>query len=175
MKLLVTTIGAPGSGKNRLLNKIQSYFQNAFTVVEPDDIRRTVFGSVNEQSQGDKVFEIAEQRIKSALENSPVFFNATNVSWGRLKESLIEYGADQNVLIFMQDSLYPELCKERIKKDLDNKVDRSNVPDDVVDRFHTRFIQCQKDALNDHSDNIKLIFYQDNFAQVIRVIEEYID
>lgn len=33
----------------------------------------------------------------------------------------------------------PNVSKQRIKKDIDNKVDRSNVPDEVVDSQYNKF------------------------------------
>ena len=40
----------------------------------------------------------------------------------------------------MQDSLNKNLCIERIKNDIDNYVDRVNVPIDVVDSQFSRFM-----------------------------------
>jgi hypothetical protein len=34
----------------------------------------------------------------------------------------------------------PEICKARIHKDIEANIDRSNVPDDAVDRQYNTFI-----------------------------------
>ena len=135
--------GIPGSGKSRLYD---TSINKDTVLVCPDDIRREVNGNVSDQRNGAKVFKIAYERTISALASGKdVYFSATNLVsvntmdlLKAIKDAIPD--KDLNVTFYvLSDSFKPELCYERIAKDISNGVDRSNVPKDVVMKMYQKF------------------------------------
>lgn len=170
--MLLITIGISGSGKSHLKNQLENYFDDFYNV-EPDNLRRELFGDVNEQSDGYKVFDLAGSKIRQYTTKEGVtFFNATNTNWSKLEKFIKDYTSTDNVLyIIMMDSLDLELCKSRIKKDLDNNVDRSRVPEDVVERQYNNFLSCKENA--EKSDEL-VYLYDGSFGRLVSFIEDKI-
>jgi predicted kinase len=146
---LFIPVGVSGSGKSFLGNWLQKNYKD-IEIVCPDDIRAEKFGDINDQEHGGVVFMIANKSIASNLKNNKnVYFSATNLSLNNTLKDLEKLGIFEeltpvNVLIiFLEDSNDTELCKNRIKKDLENKINRSNVPTTVVDKQNERFINTK--------------------------------
>jgi len=172
--LFIITVGISGSGKNHLLDQLQKYFSQNLISVEPDDIRRKVLGDVNDQSRGNEIFAIAEKEVRVALnKNKIVYFNATNLGWGRLKKSIKAYTEDKcpTLVLFMMDSANINLCKSRVKKDIDNNVDRSKVPEDIIDNQSERWIITHANAILDKDiENIDIIEFKGDTHNLIKQI-----
>ena len=67
--------------------------------------------------------------------------------------------------MIMMDSKNPELCKERIRKDLENGVARSAVPDEVVDKQYVNFNNFLKNMkTKDGLSNMEFYAVDTNFA-----------
>ena len=172
--MLLITSGISGSGKSTLRKKLEDHFKGDMASVEPDDIRRKMWGSVNEQKDGHLVFKQAEKTAKKLLDEYPiVFFDATNTNWKRLK--LLSSNITDNVLfIFMNDSFDEELCWNRVKSDIDAGTDRSDVPREVIQRQAAAFEQCF--AVADPAYPGAFLYDPDSsdggFESLIRTIEE---
>ncbi len=139
--MIFLTMGIPGSGKSTFYNNNHS--QNGI-YINPDSIRRDICGNVNDQSQNAKVWKIAYDSLRTACEEGveEIWFDATTLSYQSVK-AVLEIASlhKQDVVLYvMQDSLNKNLCKERIKCDIDNFVDRANVPDDVIDNMFEKFL-----------------------------------
>lgn len=120
---------------------------SGYIVVCPDDIRREITGSISDQSANNEVFTVVDSRIKEILENGgKVIYDATNVNTRFRREFLRKY-SKYNIACKLFKS-NPEISKERIRKDIENNVDRSNVPDFVIDRQYQMYLQ----TLNDIKD-----------------------
>ena len=139
--MVFLTCGIPGSGKS-------TFYKNNHTdkgiYINPDSIRKDICGNVNDQSQNAKVWKIAYDSLRTACEEGveEIWFDATTLSSSSVK-AVLEIAAlyKQNVVLYvMQDSFNKNLCFERIKNDVDNFVDRANVPADVVDSMFARFL-----------------------------------
>lgn len=133
--------GVPGAGKS-------TFYKNNHTdkgiYINPDSIRRNVCGNVNDQSQNTKVWKIAYDSLRTACEDGAeeIWFDATTLSSSSVR-AVLEIAAlyKQDVTLYvMQDSLNKNLCLERIKNDINNSVDRANVPADVIDSMFSRFL-----------------------------------
>jgi predicted kinase len=137
----IIPVGISGSGKSTWIKTLEG---QGYVVVSPDDIRREILGSVNDQSRGNEIFNIAYQRVIDAINSGKnVIFDATNVGSSDRKRMLdflkqnVNRDFDAYAKIFDAD---PEVSKERIKKDIEAGVDRSNVPPEVIDRQYQKFI-----------------------------------
>jgi predicted kinase len=140
-------IGISGSGKSTVVKEM---VKKGAEVVCPDQIRKELYGSISEQGNGNQVFAIAKDRISKYIkEDKDVVFDATNTNWKRNIEFIksLKNEPSEVVFIFMMDSMDLELCQNRVKKDIVNDVDRSNVPMDIIERQHKNFENCYKNAM----------------------------
>lgn len=138
---LIIPVGISGSGKSTWIKTLEG---QGYVVVSPDDIRREILGSVNDQSKGAEIFRIAYQRVADALNaGKNVIFDATNVISSDRRKTLeflkrnVDRDFDAYAKIFDAD---PEVSKERIRKDIEAGIDRSNVPPEAIDRQYQNFI-----------------------------------
>ena len=147
---LIITVGIPGCGKSTWVNQHKAYVKKLFLykrlytlgrplcgafVVCPDDIRKELTGDITDQSKNNEVWEIAKTRVRAWLNNKyDVILDATNVST-KGRRSFIE-GLPECKLFAQCFPIAPEEAYARIKKDLDNGVDRSVVPEELVYRMY---------------------------------------
>ena len=151
----ILPIGISGSGKSTW---IKANTDSNTVVISPDEIRRELTGSISDQSKNKEVFPLAFKRAADALNGDKnVIFDATNVV-SNLRKSMLEYMKknvknefDALAKIFDVD---PQIAKERIRKDIENGVDRSNVPDHAIDRQYQNF---NNDLNNIESDGYEII------------------
>ena len=148
-------IGIPGSGKSTYLKSLPS---DNVRIVCPDDIRRELTGNISDQSKNGEVWDKAKQDILNNISQGfYTILDATNVNTKARRNmlSLIKSNfPDINTYATLFDA-DPEVSKQRIKKDIDNKVDRSNVPDEVIDRMYQQYL----DTLNNiNSEGFTKIF-----------------
>jgi len=132
MKQLFMAVGISGSGKSTYLKK---HFRPE-VVINPDSIRKELAGGVSNHTMEPVVWATTYKRIRDSLmKNGEAVLDATNVVSKYRTAVLKNYkdiaDLETIAIVFPTDA---ELSKSRIKKDLDGKVDRSDVPDDVVDR-----------------------------------------
>lgn len=140
-KELVVFVGVPGSGKT-------TFYKNNYSdyhYISPDALRREICGSINDQSKNREIWEKAYDMLKNACSKdvNKICFDATNVRQKYLTNILDitdSYGFDNVKFLFFMDSLDYDLCRHRIENDIKNKVDRSNVPEDVSIKMSDNFI-----------------------------------
>lgn len=131
----IILVGISGSGKSTF---IKSLDLSNTVIVSPDAIRKEITGNVSDQTKNGEVFALANKRAADALNGGKdVIFDATNIS-STNRQSLLKYlrfNTSRNfeplAKIFPAE---PEICKARIRKDIENGVDRSDVPDYAIDR-----------------------------------------
>ena len=142
MSELTILIGIPGSGKTRwITSKYKEFFPY---IVCPDNIRKTHFGDITDQSKNKAVWDVAKGQVIAALEcGKDVILDATNVSTSYrrtfIKTFLPYYKV--NAVLFEAD---PTLCCARIAKDIEEGKDRSNVPDTVIYRMYGELLYTKK-------------------------------
>lgn len=125
MSNLVLPIGISGSGKSYIYNRdYKDYVQ-----VSPDLIREELTGSISDQSKNKEVFKLAFERVDEYLnKGQDVFFDATNVNKTQRKNFTDKYiGSDVNV-IYVVLPADVDLSWQRIRKDIREKKNRSDVP-----------------------------------------------
>ncbi len=162
-------VGIPGSGKSTYLKKLN--IPNVI-VVSPDNIRREITGSISDQSRNGDIRKITEERIDQYLsEGKYVILDATNVNT-KLRTSFINRIRHKNRGINTYATLFdanPEESKRRIDKDVENKVDRSDVPNHVVDRMYSMYQQTV-DVIQ--SEGFTEVFNSSDYDNVSKVVDE---
>jgi len=136
---LYVLVGLPASGKSTACEMIMDEMTTRKVkceVVCPDDIRKELTGSVEDQTQNAKVFSVAHTRTKNLLKaGKSVIFDATSVN-----------KKDRRALIKMADSakagkiaVWMDTGMVESKKRNNNR-DRV-VPDFVYERMNRKFQQ----------------------------------
>ena len=150
-KTLYLTLGISGSGKSWYIkNKMREDFSDLDSyltdndldiselIVSPDDLRRELTGDVNNHTREVQIWKtLVYVKIKEKLRTYGFcIFDATNTS--KRKKFLKEFKNVRKIgLIFKPDV---ELSYERITEDIDNGVDRSNVPLNAINEQYERFV-----------------------------------
>ena len=134
---MIILVGIPGSGKSRYAKLLSE--SDGLPIVSSDEIRKELFGDINAVSheQSKKAFEEVYRRIDAYKGNC--IFDATNTTFDRLERffNTDKYGEVE--IHFLMDSFDPFLCHRRVLNDVKNKVDRSNVPKEVIERMYIQF------------------------------------
>mgnify|MGYP000849584666 CR=1 FL=1 len=138
---LILPVGISGSGKSTW---IKANTDANTVVVSPDDIRRELTGNISDQTKNGQVWALAFQRVADALNNGKnVILDATNVKSEDRKRLMnymkvhVDKPFEGFAKIFSVD---PEVAKQRVRKDIEAGVDRSNVPDWAIDRQYQSFV-----------------------------------
>jgi hypothetical protein len=113
-----------------------------------DDIRREMTGSISDQSKNPQVFKESVSRVEALLaEETSVYYSATNLGNGEksyviktINQLVGKKNFVQPVVVFLEDSLNKDLCLSRVKTDLQDGKDRSNVPEDIVEKQYEKFV-----------------------------------
>lgn len=157
--VIVMPIGISGSGKSRLYNISYSDYEK----VCPDDIRYELTGNISDQSCNGSVFKIAEARIdQCVILNKNVYYDATNLNKKLRKKFVEKYRGTEGVKIVYVVLLADiELSNERIRKDIDEHKNRSDVPYDVLER-----------QMKMYEENIKQGFDDENVHEIIYLKKE---
>ena len=128
MQKLSITIGISGSGKTTFRKTLEN-----FKCVSSDDIRKEITGNISDQSKNNEVWIKAYERLRTYLEcGFNVIFDSTacNVSTVKTLQSI---GDSFNCeIVFKLFETDEQTAFERIQNDLQNGIDRSNVPRAVV-------------------------------------------
>ncbi len=153
MSTLYIPIGISGSGKTTYGNRLKA------KIVCPDDIRKEINGSISDQSNSSKVFSIYRKRLAdSASERKDIFASMTHLKYSYVKNTIDAYKSAtpfKVVFILFEDSLDWRKCYDRVANDLKNKVDRSDVPEDVIKRQSERYKQVKNLVLKAKPSDFK--------------------
>ena len=129
MNKLFVMIGLPGSGKTTCA-KILSKSEEAI-IVSSDEIRKELFGDINDQTQNEKVFEEVEKRIINGLKEKNVIYDATNINYKRRMVFLQKIKDAQKIAILI--AVPYEECIER------NNQRERKIPEEVITRMYYNF------------------------------------
>lgn len=162
--MIVTFVGISGSGKSTLS---QIFTKDGFEYISPDAIRKELTGNISDQSRNSEVFRIAHKKLRDAARRKArVVFDATNLRFDSLDAiAAIAKEAGQLLTVYiMEDSTKPDLCKERVFKDLSENIDRSDtVSSDVIEKQHQMFStmlpHIEKWA-KQHQDFATVVYYE---------------
>lgn len=152
---LVVLIGISGSGKSTYVRELPDYEQSV--VVCPDEIRRE-FGDISDQSKNTDVWEITIERLKECIKyDGLAILDATNVNhYYRIR--LLGHFNDiyTEAIVFDVD---PEIAKERVRNDIESGVDRSNVPNGVIDMQYKNFVRSKNSLTHEFNS---VLYWRNN-------------
>lgn len=137
---LVFLIGVCGSGKSSWIKENKKHWKKT-VVVEPDQIRREIFGDVSDQSEPNRIWYLVRKQIISKIKsNKNVILDGTNV-YASSRKQLIEKLREE-IDFELEAKIFhvePDIARDRIKKDLENNVDRAKIPDNIIDQMYDAF------------------------------------
>ena len=154
MSNLVLPIGISGSGKSYIYNRdYKDYVQ-----VSPDLIREELTGSISDQSKNKEVFKLAFERVDEHLNKGQnVFFDATNVNKGQRKNFTDKYKDTDVEVIYVILPADIDLSWKRIRADIRDKKNRSDVPYFALGRQKEMYDNTLKSGFND--ENVQEVIY----------------
>jgi predicted kinase len=133
---LVLLVGISLSGKSTWIKEHQHKWKKT-VVVNFDAIREELTGNISDHSMEASVVRIGYQTIKNNLKNGKnVILDATNL-YPKHRLLLYFYLIKRFVFFKGLAIIFPanlELSKNRMKKCIDNNINRSVVPDKVLER-----------------------------------------
>lgn len=141
MPSLIELIGVSGSGKSTWIKNNKSKW-NKTVVISPDEIRKELTGNISDQSKNKEVFELTKILIIHNLKKGKnVVLDATNIDtiyripFVNDISDKVEF--KKIALVFYVSR---EEAKQRIKRDIENKVDRANVSEDIIDIQYQKYM-----------------------------------
>ena len=157
MKIIVP-IGISGSGKSWLYK--MKY--NHLALLSPDLIRKELTGNIGDQSKNKEVFDEVDRRVDMMVKKGESFFyDATNVNSEFRKKFVNRFRGTDIKIIYVILPSDVEASYKRIKNDLSNNVDRSDVPLKALER--------QMDLYN---QSLRTNFEGENVQEIIYITEE---
>jgi predicted kinase len=132
---LIMMVGIPGSGKTSWIAENKP--ENA-VIISPDDIRKELSGNISDQTQNAKVWFLAKERTIEALKaGKDVILDATNVATKSRKRFL--QGLPPHKLQAKRFEADPEETHARIRKQIEEGIERSDVPHGAIIRMNDQF------------------------------------
>ena len=154
MAKLILPIGISGSGKSYIYNKDYK----DCVQVSPDLIREELTGSISNQSKNKEVFKLAFERVDEYLNKGlDVFFDATNVNKGQRKSFTDKYKDTDVEVIYVVLPADIDLSWKRIRTDIRNEKNRSDVPYFALVRQKEMYDNTIKSGFND--ENVQEVIY----------------
>jgi predicted kinase len=150
MKLILPA-GISGSGKDFLAGQLQ-YFcpQLDLKIICMDDIRLRLCKNISDQSRNDEVFKLSQKyTLKSLSLCRNVYYNATNLGLSSLIKTCETYKERfsdlQAYIIYLTVSNTPQICLDRIKKDLSLGIVRADTTSEaVVNKLSSKWNSMRK-------------------------------
>lgn len=143
------TIGAPLSGKSFWRsNFLKTHPDTA--IVCPDDIRKELTGSISDQSKNAEVFQTSYNRLRDAINtHDDVIFDGTNIR-PQTRDEIFNIAGQNPVHYVIFDVPLEELKRRKIADSERIKSgERSDVPDDVIERFHNQLKSNMENIVSD--------------------------
>lgn len=144
--MLIILIGISGSGKSTWIAKELKEFdknnipESSIEIVCPDDIRLRYFGNITDQSSNVRVWDMAKGMIITCINRSiPCILDATNVSTPYRRDLIDHLPVLYRKIAVLFDVDPAEACK-RVRKNIEQKIVRSNVPDSVIYRMYGEYL-----------------------------------
>ena len=154
MTKLILPIGISGSGKSYIYNKDYK----DCVQVSPDLIREELTGDISNQTKNKEVFKLAFERVDEYLnKGQDVFFDVTNVNKEQRKNFTDKYIGTDVEVIYVVLPADIDLSWNRIRKDIREGKNRSNVPYFALVKQKEQYDKSIKFGFND--ENVQEVIY----------------
>ena len=135
---------------------------NHLALLSPDLIRKELTGNISDQSKNKEVFDEVDRRVDMMVKKGESFFyDATNVNSEFRKRFVNRFRGTDIKIIYVILPSDVETSYNRIKNDLSNNIDRSDVPLKALER--------QMDLYN---QSLRTNFEGENVQEIIYIKEE---
>ena len=135
---------------------------NHLALLSPDLIRKELTGNISDQSKNKEVFDEVDRRVDMMVKKGESFFyDATNVNSEFRKKFVNRFRGTDIKIIYVILPSDVEASYKRIKNDLINNIDRSDVPLKALER--------QMDLYN---QSLRTNFEGENVQEIIYIKEE---
>lgn len=156
------TIGISGSGKSKFA-KVLAKATNSIEI-NADNVRKSL-GDISSQENNFIVWKEVDRRtIANLAGGENVILSNTNLHLRGINELRKKFPFNEINLFIMDDSTNVDLCKERVKKDLENGVERSNVPMEVIDKQFEDFTNLILELRKGLPLNVKATVVKTDFS-----------
>ena len=159
MAELIIAIGLPGSGKSTYISNKYDYdriFNRGTTILSSDEIRKTQFGDVNDQTHNEEVFTYIKKTAIESLENgNRVIIDATNLSSKRRKTMIAEI---ESQIYGFRDFVYVQyliIATPYYKCLENNRLRDRQVPDEIIKRMYKNF---EFPTYSEGADRIEIVY-----------------
>ena len=154
MSRLILPIGISGSGKSYIYNRDYK----DCVQVSPDLIREELTGDISNQTRNKEVFQLAFERVDEYLnKGQDVFFDATNVNKSQRKKFTDKYIDSDVEVIYVILPADIDVSWKRIRKDIREKKNRSDVPYFALVRQKEQYDNSLELGFND--ENVQEVIY----------------
>ena len=142
---LITLTGIAGSGKSTWIKNNKPKWKKT-VVISTDELRKKLTGDISNQKVNPEVYKLAKVLIINNLKKGKnVVLDSTNVDTERripfIKDMEKEVDFKKTALIFYVSR---DEAKKRIKNDIENNVDRPNVPEKAIDEMYQLYLDTLK-------------------------------
>jgi len=128
-KVIYIPIGISGSGKSTYIRK---NFDSS-VIVSPDQIRKEINGDISSQANSDIVWNTTKSRLVDLINKKKIaVLDATNVDRYRRVIFMSNFNGCKKVALVFPISIQEAF--DRVSKDIENNINRSNVPLKVIER-----------------------------------------
>jgi len=132
-KHVYVTIGISGSGKSTYLKNVDKKY-----IVSSDSIRKELCGNISDQSKNRQVWTTIPIRMREILRKyGKVYLDATNVKKSERIILLSQFNDCKKIAIVFHVS--EDIAYDRVRSDIVNNIDRSDVPVEVITRQKKNF------------------------------------
>lgn len=147
------TVGISGSGKSRFAKWLCK--TKIAVELNADEVRKS-FGDISSQKNEEEVWrKIDWDTIAHLAGGHSILLSNTNLQFHRIEFLHKKFPYNDIVLFLMKDSFDVDLCKRRVEDDINNGVERSNVPVSVIEKQSTEFINLYF-KLKEKFENLEL-------------------
>ena len=137
----IMLMGIPGSGKSTWARQYVQRCDASFLIISSDDVRKSLTGSVDDQSRNAEVWEVVLAKCQASLKaGRNVILDGTNTNTVKRRRFVSELPPCIRSLKMF--SINKTVAKTRIEKDLAVGVERSSVPDSVIDRIYRQYTEA---------------------------------
>lgn len=156
------TIGISGSGKSKFAKVLAEATKSI--EINADNIRKSL-GDISSQENNFIVWKEVDRRtIANLAGGENVILSNTNLHLRGINELRKKFPFNEINLFIMDDSTNVDLCKERVKKDLENGVERSDVPMEVIDKQFMDFTNLILELRKGLPDFTKAVVVKSDFS-----------